>query len=153
MSHPQRRKKFIDASVQGALARRLVLQWFAFVMIAGICAYALQVLSNPFRSPHDHFRDLWVTHAPLFVSVFFLLPVFVIDTIRLSHRFAGPVLRLRRAMREVINGQQPRTLKFRDDDYWQELADDFNSLMLKCEFSLQHDTHRQDEERSVAAAR
>jgi hypothetical protein len=58
----------------------------------------------------------------------FLLPVFVMDTIKLSHRFAGPVLSLRRAMREIVSGQTPRMLQFRKSDFWHDLADDYNKL-------------------------
>jgi nitrogen fixation/metabolism regulation signal transduction histidine kinase len=55
--------------------------------------------------------------------------VFVVDTIRVSHRFAGPMLSLDRAMREVADGQPPRKLVFRHDDFWHELADDYNAML------------------------
>ena len=52
----------------------------------------------------------------------FLLPVFVVDTIKISHRFAGPIFSLRRTMREVAEGKPPRKLKFREGDFWHELG-------------------------------
>jgi nitrogen fixation/metabolism regulation signal transduction histidine kinase len=61
----------------------------------------------------------------------FLLPVFVVDTIKISHRFAGPVYSLRRALREIAEGKPPRKLKFRRHDFWHELADDYNAMLLR----------------------
>ena len=91
----------------------------------------LQVLSNPFSPSGEHVRSLWWTHGPFLVVMVFLLPVFVIDTIKISHRFAGPMMSLDRAMREIAEGKPPRKLSFRRDDYWQELADDYNAMLQR----------------------
>ena len=131
MSHPQRRKVFIDSNVQGALARRILLHWVAFLGVASLAAFLLQVLSNPFRPMASHAHDLWLTHGPFLLVMVFLLPVFVVDTIKISHRFAGPIFSLRRAMREIADGQPPRKLKFRTGDFWHELSDDFNALLVR----------------------
>jgi len=61
----------------------------------------------------------------------FLLPVFVMDTVKLSHRFAGPIFSLRRAIREVAAGETPRRLKFRHKDFWKDLADDYNAMLAR----------------------
>ncbi|MGI9456341.1 MAG: hypothetical protein ACR2NU_07250, partial [Aeoliella sp.] len=57
-----------------------------------------------------------------------MLPLAILHILRFTHRFAGPIVRLRRSMRELAAGEAPPRLKFRDLDYWQELADDYNSL-------------------------
>jgi hypothetical protein len=129
MSQPQRRKVFIDSRVQGALARRIILHWVVFLIVASLAAFLLQVLSNPFRPLAEHAQELWWTHGPFVVVLAFLLPVFVVDSIKISHRFAGPIFSLRRAMREVAEGKPPRKLKFRSGDFWHELSDDFNAML------------------------
>lgn len=131
MSRPQRRKKFVDAQVQGALARRILVHWLLFLGIASVAALVLQVLSNPFRPMSDHVRELWWTQGPFLVVMVFLLPVFVMDTIKLSHRFAGPIFSLHRAMREIADGKPPRQLKFRKGDFWQGLASDYNAMIAR----------------------
>jgi hypothetical protein len=130
MSRPQRRKVYIDAHVQGALARRIIFHWLTFFGIASLVAFVLQVLSNPFRPLGDHLRDLWFTQGPFFVVMLFLLPVFVVDTVKISHRFAGPIFSLRRAMREITQGKPARRLKFRTNDFWHELSEDFNAMLV-----------------------
>ncbi|MEX2091656.1 MAG: hypothetical protein WD971_03215 [Pirellulales bacterium] len=131
MSRPQRRQKFIDSKVQGALARRIIFHWLVFLAVASVAALLLQVLSDPFRPASEHVENLWYTHGPFLVVMVFLLPVFVIDTVKISHRFAGPIYSLRRSMREVADGKPPRKLQFRDDDFWHELAIDYNAMIAR----------------------
>jgi hypothetical protein len=129
----RRSKKFIDSSVQGSLARRIIFHWLLFLLVASLAAFVLQALSNPFRPLSAHVRDIWWTHGPFLLVLFFLLPVFVVDSIKLSHRFAGPIYSLRRAIRDVAQGKPARKLKFRRHDFWQDVADDYNAMLLRLE--------------------
>jgi hypothetical protein len=131
MAHPRRKKHFIDSNVQGTLARRIIFHWFVFFLVTGLASFVLQVLANPFRPVTAHAQDMWLTHGPLLLVMVFLLPVFVMDTIKLSNRFAGPIFSLRRSIREIVQGKQPRKLKFRRRDFWHDLADDYNALLLR----------------------
>ena len=133
MAYPKRTKRFIDASVQGSLARRIIFHWLLFLLVASLAAFILQALSNPFRPLSAHVRDIWWTHGPFLLVLFFLLPVFVVDSIKLSHRFAGPIYSLRRAIRDVAQGKPARKLKFRRHDFWQDVADDYNAMLLRLE--------------------
>ncbi len=46
--------------------------------------------------------------------------------VRLSHRIAGPVLRLKHHLERSASGAAPAKLVFRDGDYFQDLADAYN---------------------------
>ena len=129
MSHPTRKKTFVDAKVQGALVRRLVFHWAAFIGVASLVAFCLQVLTNPFRPLEEHIQQMWWTHGPFLLVLFFLLPVFIVDTIKLSHRFAGPIYRLRNTIRKLAQGEPYQPVKFREVDFWQGLAEDFNQMV------------------------
>ena len=131
MAQPRRTKHFIDSNVQGSLARRIILHWLVFLAVAFLVSFILQVLTNPFRPLTAHLHDLWWTHGPFLLVMVFLLPVFVVDTIKLSHRFAGPIFSLRRAIRDVAAGNPPRKLKFRRRDFWQDLAEDYNAMLAR----------------------
>lgn len=129
MSNADRKKTYVDPKVQGALVRRLMIHWFAFVFVAAAVAFCLQILSNPLQPLGEHLQQLWWTHGPFLVVMVFLLPVFVLDTIKLSHRFAGPIYRLRHVIRSIAEGNPPPRLKFRDFDFWQGMAQDFNLMV------------------------
>jgi len=133
MTKPRRKKHFIDSCVQGALARRIIVHWLVFLGVGSLVAFILQFLSNPFRPLTAHAQDMWWTHGPFLLVMAFLLPVFVVDTVKLSHRFAGPIFALRRALRGIAQGEKPRRLKFRKRDFWHDLAEDYNALLVKFE--------------------
>ena len=97
--------------------------------VAALVAFCLQVLSNPFTSIREHARNLWWTHGPFLLVLVFMLPVFIVDTIKLSHRFAGPIYRLRQTIRSMARGGAYTPVKFRDFDFWQGLAEDFNQMI------------------------
>jgi hypothetical protein len=129
MAHQGRKKTFVDPKVQGALVRRLVMHWCAFIAVAGLVAFCLQVLSNPFTSILEHAQNVWWTHGPFLLVMVFMLPVFIVDTIKLSHRFAGPIYRMRQTIRSLAKGGAYTPMKFRDLDFWQGLAEDFNQMV------------------------
>jgi hypothetical protein len=131
MGFPPRKKRFIDSHVQGALTRRIIFHWLVFMLVTSAFAFVLQVLADPFRGLTSHLQDLWWAQGPFLLVMLFLLPVFVMDAIKLSHRFAGPIFSLRRAIRGVADGETPRKLKFRKGDFWQGLAEDYNSMLSK----------------------
>jgi nitrogen fixation/metabolism regulation signal transduction histidine kinase len=131
MAIPRRKKHFIDSNVQGALTRRIIFHWLIFMLITSVVSFILQVLSNPFQRLSEHFQNLWWAQGPFLLVMLFLLPVFVVDTIKLSHRFAGPIFNMRRAIRAVAQGEKPRKLKFRRRDFWHDLAEDYNTMLSR----------------------
>ena len=101
MVQDQRQKKYVDPAVQGALSRRLIWHWCLFLVTAAGCALLMQVLSDPFQPFSHHLRNLWWTQGPILLVGACLVPVFVNDTIKLSHRFVGPLSRIRMTMRKA----------------------------------------------------
>jgi nitrogen fixation/metabolism regulation signal transduction histidine kinase len=129
MSEVNRKKSYVDPQVQGALVRRLVIHWVSYVSVAAAVAFCLQVLSNPVQPLGKHIQEAWWTHGLFLLVLVFLLPVFVLDSIKLSNRFAGPIYRLRRTIHNIAQGDPPPRLKFRDFDFWQGMAQDFNLMI------------------------
>ena len=59
------------------------------------------------------------------------LPMVVADVIRVSNRFAGPLVRLRRSMRALARGEHVEPIHFRKGDFWQEFAEEFNAVAAR----------------------
>jgi hypothetical protein len=123
-----RQRIFVDAEVQGALIRRVIVHWVAFAATLAMILGAVQFFSNPLASFDEHLALFPRRHGLTFIVLVLLLPAFLWDTARLSHRFSGPVLRLRRMMKELAGGEDPGELRFRDGDFWLELGDHFNGI-------------------------
>ena len=57
-----------------------------------------------------------------------LSPVFIYDSIKMSNRFVGPMVSFRRSLKELASGGDPGKAQFRENDYWKEMACDFNTI-------------------------
>lgn len=62
-----------------------------------------------------------------------LMPLVLYDVVRLSHKFAGPMVRLRNSMKRCAAGQAVEPVHFREGDFWQEIADSFNAIQARIE--------------------
>lgn len=113
-------------SVQGAILLRLVVHWALFLIAAGALLYFVELLIG---HPRDAGRNLIVRHGPTALSVVVLAPIFLLDLCKLTNRFAGPMVRLRRAMHELAEGRDVAPVCFREHDFWQDLAMDFNRVI------------------------
>jgi hypothetical protein len=58
------------------------------------------------------------------------------DTLKLSHRFAGPIVRLRNGLSAWGDGKEVQPIKFRQNDFWNELADHFNRAVERTQRDL-----------------
>lgn len=131
MSLAKRKHILVDYTVQGSLVARALGYWlFCLLSVALMSIVWLILLEHPTTSAEVG-RRLWQYQAPALLSSILLLPLVLIDAIRWSNRFAGPLVRIRRAVRQVSYGEKVEPLKFRDGDYWGDFADDFNRVLGK----------------------
>ena len=129
MADCKRKTSYIDRRVQGALAKRLIAHWAIFLGVAAFFSYVFHWLHNPFQSPTQLLAGTWATHGPFLLTSVLLIPVFIYDAIKLSARFAGPIFRLRRTFQLIANDGNPRELEFRTNDFWRDMALDFNRMV------------------------
>lgn len=126
-----RKQLFVDPKVQGALVARVVLYWAVCLVTITLMLLCWRILTGPARLFYTHFDDMWFHYGPALVASLVLLPLVIIDIIRVSNRFAGPMLRLRRSMRMLARGESVEPIEFRDTDFWHEFADEFNALRTR----------------------
>lgn len=135
-----RRRNLIDGHVQGALCKRIFLHWCLFFVVVMLAISGTQILLGNPEQP------LSVRVSQQLGQIFFfavvlasLLPAFMLDTIRFSNRFVGPIARLRRHMRELADKGDTSTLQFREADYWGDVAKEFNAIRDKFRELRGHD--------------
>lgn len=128
-----RRKIFVDPNVQGALVMRVILYWVACLTTITLMLLCWRILTGPARFFYTHFDELWFNFGPALVASFVLLPLVIIDIVRLSNRFVGPLVRLRRSMRALARGEAVEPIQFRQGDFWQDFADEFNGVLARME--------------------
>lgn len=126
----RRKRNFVDFEVQTSLLRRLALQWVAFLAVNCLALYCWTYLLNGAEeSLGAHMTHFLQLYLPVLIISAALLPVFLLDAAKLSNRFVGPILRVRRALAEAAKGDKVKPLRFRENDFWRSLADDLNSVL------------------------
>lgn len=130
-----RRRHFIDKTVQGLLIGRILLHWLAFLLSSFVILYVWQFLlsGNPQQPFSPHMREVMRDFVPVLVVFVCLLPAFIWDTVKFSHRFVGPIYRLRKSMQGIAAGEPLRPIKLRQGDFWKSAADDFNAMIRRIE--------------------
>lgn len=129
MAQPKKRKRiYVDQHVQGGIVVRLVLLWVASTAVAVGVWFVMQFFADPTQGFAFYLDGAGNTLLPLVLAFGVTLPIAVLQLLRFTHRFAGPVVRLRRMMKDLADGQDVPTLKFRPNDYWLDLADEYNRI-------------------------
>jgi len=116
----------VDREVQVALMVRTAWYWLFCLLSISLMLICWDAYHGPSRRFIALASELYFRYGPALAASLILLPIVMLDVMRLSNRFVGPVVRLRFALREVADGRPAQPLNFRDDDFWRELAAEFN---------------------------
>jgi hypothetical protein len=122
-----RRRLFIDKRVQGGLLVRTAAYWF-FLLVTGLLLQTLFASRESGGSFFERYGSLLAQYGVAAIAMLLLLPLVLYDVLLTSNRFAGPVYRLRRSLAALAKGQHVDPVQFRENDYWREMADEFNAV-------------------------
>ena len=126
-----RKKLYVNKEAQGSIIKRSIYQWYFCTSLILMTMAIFISLRDPSRSALLLIYELWTYFSPAIVASVFVLPLFIYDILKLSHKIAGPLERLSTEMTKLTDGQKVDTLRFRTGDYWPELAEKFNELAAK----------------------
>ena len=127
-----RNKLFVDAPVQMMLVTRVLIHWVIFFSLFFLTLLTIEYfLRDPGVTIVDCIGNIVTKHAIVVVLSLALLPVFLYDTIKMSHRFAGPIYRFRKSLKTLAEGQSVEEMVFRGKDFWSDLSNDFNRVAKK----------------------
>jgi methyl-accepting chemotaxis protein len=126
----RRNRSFADWEVQSFLVIRLCVHWALFLtaIAVGVLIW-IRLYSNPILTWQETQKQFLNTFLPVFITSVAILPVFVLDSVRLSNRFTGPIFRLRKTLSNLSDGKKEVPLEFRENDFWKSLASDFNAVV------------------------
>ena len=122
---------FIDREVQGSLLLRTAVYWLFCLLSTALMLICWSAYTGPSQRFVDLATETFERYGPALLASLLLLPIVLMDVVRLSNRFVGPVTRLRKSLRALATGQPATPLNFRDDDFWRELAQDFNQVSAR----------------------
>lgn len=99
-----RKRVIVHKQIQLTFVRRLMLHWGIFVAATCLVTTFIQFLLDPLQSGDEMgYRFRLTVGSTLLVAMCFT-PIFIRDTVKLSHRVVGPLIRLRGAIQAVDLG-------------------------------------------------
>jgi hypothetical protein len=120
--------------VQGALVLQVLRQWLLFFVATFLLLLGIEYMfSEPGWTIGDHVSALWERCGLVYLAILVILPAFLRDTVKLSHRFVGPVVRVRNELNRLADGQRIAPVHLRKRDYWHDLADALNRVLERIE--------------------
>jgi hypothetical protein len=148
----RRRILLIDRKVQGALAIRVVGYWLFALLTTWFFLVLWNVWSGPARPFEVVFDEVYQNFAAAAVISLMVLPIVVMDVLRVSNRFAGPAYRLKLVLRDLAEGKEVRPLTLREADFWQEIAADLNRVAARLPQATNHQAVAAADDHSPAPA-
>eukprot|EP00487_Bulimina_marginata_P013030 TRINITY_DN9716_c0_g1_i1.p2 TRINITY_DN9716_c0_g1~~TRINITY_DN9716_c0_g1_i1.p2 ORF type:complete len:110 (+),score=0.71 TRINITY_DN9716_c0_g1_i1:162-491(+) len=98
-------------------------------------------------------ENVLVRTGPMLFAAFVMLPIFVVDLCKFSHRFVGPLIRLRKGLQQLADGKSVQPIKLRKHDFWQSTIDDFNRVIDSATHQKEEDdSHQEQTAREVEVA-
>ena len=158
-SFPKRKRTrlLVDTEVQGAIVRQIATHWLLACFLMFLYLFVMQVFANGFTLTFgENIQQLFRSYGLLAVVLGVISPVFIYDTVKLSHRFTGPMVSFRTALKKLAQGEDPGPVKFRKDDFWHDLSNDLNGLTkelqtLRASSPTESDSQDEKTEETVTA--
>ncbi len=123
-----RRTLFIDTEVQAALLFRIGMYGVALTSYFAITLICTQWMGHPDSGFFESLVHCYEDIAYWLPGFFVLLPIAFHDFLKMSNQFAGPVVRLRKEMKLLIEDKSERPISFRTEDYWADLSGAYNQI-------------------------
>jgi hypothetical protein len=123
-----RQKLWVDR-FQTRLFIRIGVYLLIYLFCLGNLLFIWRLLEEGPGNPFQQYASVMVENAPALVCLALLMPVMAYDAIRFSHRLVGPLVRFRRTMESIANGEAVRPNKLREGDFLNELRGDFNKML------------------------
>jgi signal transduction histidine kinase len=129
MAHNRRQCLMVDRKVQGILLVRVIAYWLIAVAAIGLMVGFQVVMEGSHASVNVIVNRALLHFGPALLAAVLLLPILLLDCLRTTSKFAGPIHRLHQEMRNLADGEPAEPLLLRKNDLYADLANEFNRLL------------------------
>lgn len=141
----KRIKLFVDRKVQGPLLVRVTFYWLTALLLMALLS-CIQVGLSSGAAPFEvKLTRVIMAFGPALITSLLILPLLLLDCIRYSNRFAGPMHRLLGRVRTLAETGKAEPIQFREGDFWFDMAEQFNKVSARVD-RLQARVNSGDEE-------
>ncbi|MFH1784246.1 MAG: HAMP domain-containing protein [bacterium] len=128
----KRKRLIVDKRFQFSFIGVVIFSLFLFLLMVGWTVYSniWAILLRGAQSPY-----LLIIKRQADIDIFYKLTILMIVigiiSFFISHKFAGPVHRVKKAMRQLSKGDFSVRVNLRRGDEFEDLVTDFNSMVTK----------------------
>ena len=133
MTKTRRHSLLADSRVQGLLLVRVTFYWFYCLLSIVLMTTIWHLTRGGMLGSGALFDKLYNESLPIVIATLMTLPLVIMDCMRFSNRFAGPVVRVKNALLALNRGEKVERFSLRKGDHWVELAEELNQLVAKLE--------------------
>ncbi|QDT38461.1 methyl-accepting chemotaxis protein [Stratiformator vulcanicus] len=134
---PKRTKRFVSWEIQGQTIKHVLAYWFIYHAVLWHAIFLFDWLNSRGKILTGErplmFRDLYAQfvaeNCGILICAVLLLPILVIDVVRLSHKVAGPLVRFQNALAELSKGRKVEPIRLRDGDWLGQFETSFNEFL------------------------
>jgi len=127
--HDRYRKSVLaDVKIQSRIVGRFLAYAGWSLLFVTLPLTLVRIWFEPSRYWGSHVVGIWHDHFPVLICLGLFIPFAVFDLIRFSNRLVGPISRLRRELKRLKENESVPNLKFRENDFYTELAEQFNEI-------------------------
>ncbi len=133
----KRKRNFIGSSLQKKVLALVFISAFIPALVVAACLYYLvfamlaEQLGISEMVAFNLLPILVRVNTIILISLPVILGMILLWALEISHRIAGPVLRLEKALDDHISGDQTGPIVLREKDELKPLADKINELVRK----------------------
>ena len=133
----RRKQTYINRRVQGRFLFRAAAYWVTYhaVLWHGLFVYryAQERMSTPEATPFTPVSSVYwqfcIDYSPLLICSALIMPLFMLDFVRLTHRVVGPLVRTGHALQSLMEGKRVPHVEYRKEDLLDEFQTRFNDFL------------------------
>jgi hypothetical protein len=132
----KRSRLWVDPAFQLRLMLRIGGYFLLYILLVWHFGFFLDAMRGAAagganKPLSELYLDYFGKQQPLLIAMALLVPPFLYNLLRFSHRVAGPLFRCRAIMRDMADGKAVAEFHPRKGDLMRELFDAFNALIRR----------------------
>jgi len=133
-----RKKLFVNSLIQGRLIWRAAAYWTIYHIVLWHTLFLFQYFQYRVELVNGGlpmtFGELYGTfclkYYPIIISAVAILPVLLIDVVRISHHIAGPLVNFQNVFKRMQKGEHVESVTLREGDMLTEFQEAFNAFLV-----------------------
>jgi hypothetical protein len=133
----RRKRTYVNARVQGRIVGRVASYWVLYHIVLWHGLFVFRYAQVRMSSGDDQiiqpvgsiYWQFCIDHIPLLMASLLIMPLFMLDFIRLTHRVVGPLVRAGDALQQLMQNKRVPAVEFREGDLLTEFENTFNDFL------------------------